>query len=483
MLTQLSTQDASFAFMETKATPMHIGAVYLYKQPTAADGQPVAALAEADILKYFEERLHLWPFSRQRLIRVPFDLDYPYWIEDGEFDLEYHVRRIALPSPGDWSTLMEVSARIFSRPLDFSRPLWEFYLIEGVQIPGVVENGIAILSKTHHAAVDGASGMHLIAQLHELTPHGSNVPRPERSWRPDPVPSDVELMMRTGVRNTLQPFRFAQTLARTMSRVQLPSGGELMSSGTRPRQMARVVPKTRFNGRVTASRVAGGHEFELSRLKPMRAAVAGATVNDAVLAICGGGLRRYLHAKRELAGDSLVAMAPVNIRKEGDIGKGNQVSALFVPIGTEIADPIERLQSIQAATSVSKAVNNAVGARMLTDYQQFVPAVTMAQAGRLSTTMAQLPNPPFNVSITNVPGPQVPLYAVGAELVTSVGLGPITHGMGLIMPVTSYCGRIMLGFVSCRSMMPDPEFYVECLQESLEELEAAAVVAVKESAA
>ncbi|MEM6708069.1 MAG: wax ester/triacylglycerol synthase family O-acyltransferase [Pseudomonadota bacterium] len=472
MLEQLSTQDASFIFMESKATPMHIGGLYIYHQPTHPDGSGAPISGEEAILRFFEERLHLWSFSRQRLVRVPMDLDYPYWVEDSEFDLGYHIRRIALPQPGDWKTLMQVAARIFERPLDLSRPLWEVYAIEGVTIPGLVENGFAMLSKTHHAAVDGASGMHLIAKIHDLVPHGANVPRPERAWRPDPMPTDVELLMRTGVRNTLQPFRFAQTLARTARQLELPRAQ--LGGSTRRALETRVVPKTRFNGEVTSNRVIGGYEIDLAALKPIRATVDGATVNDAVLGICGGALRRYLHAKHELPGDSLIAMAPVNIRKEGDIGSGNQVSALFVPIGTEIGDPLERLAAIHASTSASKAVNNAVGARLLTDYQQFVPAVTAAQAGRLAATMAQLPNPPFNVSITNVPGPQAPLYSLGAELATSLGLGPITHGMGLIMPVTSYCGRIMLGFVSCRSILPDPEFFRDCLVASFEEYLAAA---------
>ena len=461
---QLSSLDAAFVYLETRNAPMHIGGLYVYHAPPKP-------LTEEQILRFYEERLHLWSFSRQRLVRVPMDLDYPYWIEDAEFDLSYHIRRIALPQPGDWTTLMQVGARIFERPLDLSRPLWEIYVIEGVRLPGTDELGFAVLTKTHHAAVDGASGMHLIVKAHDLVPEGSNVPPPERPWRPQPMPSDAELLVRTGINNAVQPFRFAQTVARTLGQLELPSAN-LRSSGSRAMN-PRVVPRTRFNGTVSGSRVIGGFEFDLARLKPIRAAVDGATVNDAVLAICGGALRRYLHKKHELAGDSLVAMAPVNIRKEGDIGQGNQVSALFVPIGTDIGDSLERLRAIRAETAASKAVNNAVGARLLTDYSQFVPAVTAAQAGRLAANMAQLPNPAFNVSITNVPGPQVPLYSLGAKLATSLGLGPITPGMGLIMPVTSYCGRIMLGFVSCRGMIPDPEFFTECLELALAELETA----------
>ncbi len=489
MLQQLSTLDASFAFMETKASPMHIGSLYVYDRT----GPHASGLTEEEVLRFYEERLHLWSFSRQRLVRVPMDLDYPYWIEDGEFDLEYHVRRIGLPSPGDWATLEQVAARIFSRPLDLTRPLWEVYVIEGVRVPGVVEDGFAVLTKTHHAAVDGTSGMHMMATLHDTDPVAQPVPRAERAWRPDPRPSDAELMMRSGVNNAMQPLRFAQALGRNLQGLAagaagaganamgtgimgtLGKTGERMSRGldSVTQQGMRVVPGTRFNGTISGHRVIGAHTVALKDFKAPRSAVEGATVNDVILAICGGGIGRYLSAKAELPGDSLVAMAPVNVRKPGDMRAGNQVSALFVPIGTEIADPIERLTAVQAATSVSKAVTNAVGARAMTDFSQFVPAVTAALAGRLSSAMAQVPNPPFNVSITNVPGPQEPIYSMGCELKAQIGLGPITHGMGLIMPVTSYCGEITIGFTSCRDMIPDPEFFVECLAGSADELFAA----------
>lgn len=466
MLKQLSAQDASFAFMETKASPMHIGSVYVYDRGNAKDPR----ITEDQILRFYEERLHLWTFARQRLVRVPFDVDYPYWIEDADFDLEYHIRRIALPSPGDLETLKQITARIFSRPLDFSRPLWEVYIIEGVHLPGTIEDGFAVLTKTHHAAVDGTSGMHLQATLHDTVPDLRPVPRPEHPWRPDPLPSDVELMMRSGFNNFVQPFRFARTVAQSVSKFKMPAG-EMARMGQRfGAQAARVVPKTRFNSQVTGHRVVGGYEFPIEELKVVRAAVPGATVNDAVLAICGGALRRYLSAKTELPGDSLIAMAPVNVRKAGDMSAGNQVSALFVPVGSEIEHPLVRLAEVYAATSSSKEINNAVGARMMTDFSQFVPAMTAAQAGRLSASMAQMPNPPFNLTITNVPGPQQPIFSMGCELKAQIGLGPISHGMGLIMPVTSYCGRLMLGFTSCREMIPDPEFFEQCLEESTSEM-------------
>ncbi len=491
MLQQLSTLDASFAFMETKASPMHIGSLYVYER----NGKHASGLTEDEVLRFYEERLHLWSFSRQRLVRVPMDLDYPYWIEDAEFDLEYHVRRIGLPSPGDWTTLEQVAARIFSRPLDLTRPLWEVYIIEGVRAPGIVEDGFAVLTKTHHAAVDGTSGMHMMATLHSSKPKAEPIPAPERPWRPDATPSDAELLMRSGVNNAMQPLRFAQALGRNLQGIATGLGagggqagmlGGLARAGSQvgeqvgklTEQTMRVVPATRFNGEISGHRVIGGHTVALSDFKAPRAAVPGATVNDVVLTICGGAIGRYLYAKKELPGDPLIAMAPVNVRRPGDMRAGNQVSALFVPIGTQVADPLERLAGIHQATATSKAVSNAVGARAMTDFSQFIPAVTAALAGRLSSAMAQAPNPAFNVSITNVPGPQEPIYSMGCELKAQLGLGPITHGMGLIMPVTSYCGRITIGFTSCRDMIPDPDLFVDCLADSAAELFAASASAL-----
>ncbi|MEM1232020.1 MAG: wax ester/triacylglycerol synthase family O-acyltransferase [Pseudomonadota bacterium] len=496
MLQQLSTLDASFAFMETKASPMHIGSLYVYDR----GGKHASGLTEDEVLRFYEERLHLWSFSRQRLVRVPMDLDYPYWIEDAEFDLEYHVRRIGLPSPGDWATLEQVAARIFSRPLDLTRPLWEVYVIEGVRAPGIVNDGFAVLTKTHHAAVDGTSGMHMMATLHSSEPKADPIPAPERPWRPDATPSDAELLMRSGVNNAMQPLRFAQALGRNLQGIAAglgASGGQVGMLGGLARagsqvgeqvgkltaQTMRVVPATRFNGEVSGHRVIGGHTVALSDFKGPRAAVPGATVNDVVLTICGGAIGRYLYAKKELPGDPLIAMAPVNVRRPGDMRAGNQVSALFVAIGTQIADPLERLAGIRSATATSKAVNNAVGARAMTDFSQFVPAVTAALAGRLSSAMAQAPNPAFNVSITNVPGPQEPIYSMGCELKAQLGLGPITHGMGLIMPVTSYCGQITIGFTSCRDMIPDPDLFVDCLADAAAELFSASARALEASGA
>lgn len=476
MLQQLSPLDASFVYMESPTTPMHIASLAMY------DGtdSPVAPLDEKKILAFFADRLNQWSKTRQRLVKVPLDADYPYWIEDREFDLSYHIRRIGLPKPASIEELHRLAARIFSRPMDMTRPLWEIYVIDGLDgLDGMGEGSFALLAKTHHAAVDGASGIHLMELLHDLQ---AEPRKPAPTGEPkltDPYPTDFELMLRTGLNNLRQPFRFARVLAQSAGAVR-----ETIKS-FKPRELpsAQTVPKTRFNGKVSSQRVMRWSTFSVSDISALRKPVAGASINDAIITICAGGLRRYLEAKQELNANSLIAMAPINVRTEADkAAAGNQVSAMFVPIGTNIADPIERLAAVRRATRSSKELGQAVGAKALTDYSKFVPAYTAAMAARLMSNMAATNNPVFNLTITNVPGPQVPLYSMGARMTNSLGMAPLAQGMGLIMPITSYCGEIAIGFTSCRDMVPDPDFLKECIEASYTEFAAAAVTDAKVAA-
>jgi len=468
VLQQLSPLDSSFVYMETPATPMQIGSLAVYD----AKDSPVAPLTEKKVLTFFGDRLAQWPKTRQRLVKVPFDADFPYWIEDRDFDLSYHIRRIGLPSPGSTEELHRLASRIFSRPMDMTRPLWEIYVIDGLDdVDGLAPGSFALLTKSHHAAVDGASGIHLLELLHDLQAQPRKVPPNPKPQLADPYPSHLELMVRTGLNNLRQPFRFAQTLVRS---------GRALSETLRSFKPGELpapqrVPKTRFNGKVSPQRVMRWSSFAVSDISALRESVPGASINDAILTICAGGLRNYLLAKQELNRSSLIAMAPINVRSEEDKGAaGNQVSAMFVPIGTDIADPIKRLAAVRKATRSSKALGSAVGAKSLTDYSRFVPAFTQAMAARLVSSMAASSNPVFNLTITNVPGPQVPLYSMGARMLNSLGMAPLAQGMGLIMPITSYCGEIVIGFTSCRDMVPDPDFLKACIEDSYAEFAAAA---------
>jgi WS/DGAT/MGAT family acyltransferase len=294
-------------------------------------------------------------------------------------------------------------------------------------------------------------------------------------------PTPFELLTRASLNNALQPFRFAEVMARTVP--ALGRLGALMSNPERPR--ALPVPRTRFNRAIGAHRVVEGRKFDLAEVRAIKSTIKGATVNDVILTVVGGALRKYLAAKNEVPAEPLVAMAPISVRSQGERNSmGNQVAAMNVALGTHIADPIERLTSVHESAASSKEMTNAIGAKLMTDYSRFIPSTTAALATRLYTQlgMAERIAPPFNCVVTNVPGPQVPLYSTGARLVTQYGLGPVFDGMGLIFPVFSYCGHITVSFTSCRDMLPDPEFLAECLQESFEELRDATVPATQRTA-
>ncbi|MXX28574.1 MAG: wax ester/triacylglycerol synthase family O-acyltransferase [Gammaproteobacteria bacterium] len=470
---QLGGQDASFLYFETPATHMHIGSVALYDQSSAPGGQ----VRFRDLVDNVRKRLHLAKCFRRRVVEVPLQLDHPYWLEDRHFDLEFHVRHIALPPPGDWRQLCRQAARLHSYPLDRSHPLWEMTVISGLKdVGGVPEGAFAVLLKVHHAAIDGASGAALTEVIHDESPKVPRVPLPDQIWVGQPEPSAPELMARTFGNNVLQPFRFAEVLSRTVPAMQRVSAS-LRNAELVGHAAGRMnVPRTRFNAPVTAHRVVDGRSYPLDAMRRIKRAVDGATINDAVLAVIGGALRRYLQAHDELPDRSLSAMAPINVRSADEsAAEGNRVAAMTASLGTEIDDPLERLAAVSDGTRQSKALTDAIGARLMTDYSRFIPAQLASLAARLYTSygMAERALPAFNCVVTNVPGPQKPLYMSGAKLLRTYGLGPLFDGMGLIFPVFSYDGGITLSFTSCREMLPDPERLAEALDESFHALESA----------
>ena len=467
---QLSGQDASFVYFDTQNTPMHIGSVGIYDPSTAEGG----FVRFKDILRHIESRLDGARSFRQKLVRVPFDLDHPYWVEDDSFDLEFHVRHVALPAPGDWRQLCIQVARLHARPLDLSKPLWEFNIVEGLDnIPGLPKGCFALVAKVHHAAIDGLSGVEMSAAVHDLAPVPIKDAGPSQ-WKAENEPPLTELLFRTWVNSIKQPVRFAETVVRTipgMARL-----GREIAGGDVSIQGAKMAPKSIFNVKVSPHRVFDAAVFELAEVRAIKETLPSATVNDVILTIIGGGLRHYLLGRDELPPESMSAMAPISVRDEKEKSAlGNLVSAMVVNLGTHLSDPAARMAYIHKEASNSKAMTNAVGARTLTDYSQLIPSGLAGLGARLYTRLgiANAHAPIFNCVATNVPGSRVPLYFAGAKMVKMMGLGPIFDGMGLINTIYSYEKDIAISFTTDRAIVPDPAAYAEALRLSFEELKAA----------
>ena len=477
---QLTGLDASFLYTESPRTPMHVGGIYIYDPSTAPGGK----VRFKEILSFIEARLHRANRFREKIVRLPFDMDHPYWINDPDFDIEYHVRHMALPQPGDWRQLCILASRLHARPLDTAKPLWEFNIVEGLDnIPGLPPGSYAMITKVHHAAIDGVSGMEMTAAVNSTEPNDVAV-EPETPWIPGRIPTTPELMARAYVNNVRQPFRYMNTVGRFV-----PSAGRLIEGFTSGSLKLPVptngVPRTRFNNTLSAHRVIEGRVFDLGTIREIKSHHQGSTVNDVVLSVVGGAMRKYLKDKNELPTESLIAMAPVSVRsKDEKSSMGNQVTGMSVSLGTHIADPVARLQIVHEAADNSKAVTNAIGARQLADASKSMPSMWTGLAARLYTqfSLANRVNPMFNAVVTNVPGPQVPLYSNGARMVHQYGTGPIYDGIGIIHPVLSYNGEITISFTSCRKIIPDPEFYADCIEESFEELRAMTIKKPRASA-
>ena len=470
---QLSPQDAQFLYAETEHNLTHVTSVSIYDPSTAPGG----AVRYQDIVAHVGERLAYNPLFFRRLLRLPLELDYPYWIEDEHFDLESHMQRARLPEPGDWGQFCMHMARYHSRPLDMRRPPWEILVLEGLDnVEGLARGCYAIAIKIHHAAVDGAALMRFLASLGDADNRGTPLialQTPE--IRGAELPGLPALLSRA-VRNNLgSPLRIARTLARAAPSLARAAQGAL--AGGRGKNLA---PATRFNAALSPHKVFGARDVSLDHLKRIRTLHPAVTVNDAVLAVCSGALRRYLLAHDELPGQSLIAWVPINARARGaaaddglgnrtDDRLGNDIAAMTTVLFTDEEDALTRLKRIQGATRASKAARAGVSARLMTDVTRHLPAATQALSSRLllrGGAAARL----CNLFISNVPGPQVPVYMNGALMVRSVGLAPLADGMGLFIATPSYADQMSFNVISTRELLPDIEFFMQCLTESLAEL-------------
>ena len=487
---QLSGIDVSFLNMETPSVFGHVSSLNIYDPSGAPGGAGVEATKQIIL-----ERMHLLAPFRRRLVEVPFGLDMPYWIEDPSFDIDFHVRHHAVPAPGTPEQLAEVISRIVARPLDRSRPLWELYVIEGVA------NGtrIAQLTKVHHAAIDGAAGASMLAAILDPSPDyrptGAGEP-----WVPDTVPTDEQMLRLTALEYLRRPEKMVRLSIRSIRELaaSTQNGGlralaDVIAQpmpgafGRMMRQRLRGVnhdvdnppalpttqaPRTPWNRPITPHRRFVSVTIPLDHAKRIRRQF-GCTFNDVVMALCSGTLRRYLLLHECLPDEPLIAMVPISVRSGGEEDTyQNRVSALLADLATNESDAATRLKRVCASMTAAKGNFAAIPAETLQDFTQFAPPAVAARAMRMYSRLriADRMNPPFNLIISNVPGPSYPLYSAGAKLEHFYPVSALADGQGLNMTVQSYNGNLDFGFIACRDLVPDLSVMADLLRESMDEL-------------
>lgn len=464
----ISGMDAAFLYAETPTSPMNIGSVVVIE----------GSLEFETFRDIVHSRLHQVPRLRQRLMYVPFSIDYPYWVDDANFDLNLHIDHIALPKPGDWRQLRKVASHIFSEPLDQSRPMWSMTFVEGLDnIPQVPPGSVAVISRIHHVAIDGVGGAGLLGLFLDFTADKQPIPEP-RPFKPQPLPNELSLILKSAMSFAEEPLKFPRLLTSTLT-ATLKAGVLTRVQRQELPTAPFTAPNTPLNGIIAARRKWNTAILSLDRILALKKAM-GTTMNDIMLAICAGALRRYLLEKNKLPQKPLVAMVPVSVRAEGDDSHDNQLSAMLVQLATDIEDPIERLETIHDNTVRGKTYQGAVGAKTLSKMAEAVPFGIANQAARFYSRfqIAELHNPVFNVTITNVPGPPIPLYINGHKMLSIMGSAPIIDGMGLIITILSYDGMVTVSPVSDVKSMPDLDDFTRYIRESANELEAA-ILALK----
>ena len=466
---RISNTDASFFYADTQRTPSVVGGLMIYDQSTAGRGK----VRFKEILSWIEDRLHLWGPFTQRLVRVPFDLDLPYLAEDPNFDVEFHVRHLSLPKPGDWRQLCILASRIYSRPLDMNRPLWEVNVIEGLdRVEGLPKGSFAVLVKLHHMVVDGMGTVSLLQALHSDTKVATPPRAPVREAASvKPLPGDIAMITKSLPSLARQPLTTAQS---ALSLVR----GELKARRLKSENnvaSAPSAPMTRFNKEVSPYRVFEAVDFKLDDFRHIKKLVERASVNDVAIAVCGGAMRRYLAATNELPDESLVAMCPISVRT-GPAGMeaGNQITDMTVAMGTDIADPLQRLQAVKMRTDDAKQLAQTRGSEMLESVMGLVSPATASWFFRSAEGMKWISRikPVCNTFVSNVPGIPYDMYFSGAKLVRSYVLAPLGDGMGIFHAITGYQDQLSVCITADREMLPDPSFYAECVQASFDEYRA-----------
>jgi diacylglycerol O-acyltransferase / wax synthase len=451
-LDRLTPVDASFLHQEGPNSHMHVGGL------TIVEGPPPAM---EEFLEQIRRRLHLVPRYRHKLTFTALDSGRPVWVDDPTFNLEYHVRHTALPTPGTWVQLQSLTARIFSQQLDRSKPLWEMWLIEGLE-----DDRFALITKTHHSLIDGIAGVDLATVLFDLSRKPPPIKHSGRPWHPHPEPGTVELVaaglrgaLRTGialVEGGLDALTHPdRALARTREAAE--GVGEIIWAGLNP------APETPLNVHIGPHRRFLGIPNRLEDFKLVKNAFGG-TVNDVVLAVVAGALRSFLVSRgRHTEGVELRALVPVSVRTEGEHHTmGNRIVVMRGPLPVYIADPIQRLRFVSEAMAGLKESKQALGAEVIAGVQNFAPPTILAQASRLNFSTRL-----FNLIVTNVPGPQFPLYVLGREMLEAYPVAFLPEDHALAIAIMSYNGQMNFGLLADFDAVPDIDLIGESIAAEL----------------
>jgi WS/DGAT/MGAT family acyltransferase len=471
---RLSGMDAAFLAMETATMHLHVAAV-LVVDPSACDVDGLGAQHFDRVRRVVEERIHLVPLLRKRVVRVPFGLHHPVWVDDARFDLDFHLRRASLPSPGGPGDLAEFVADVAGRPLDPDRPLWELHIVEGLE-----SGHVALVPKVHHALFDGTAGSEVMSWFMDLEPSPRPVPPPSRPWRPEPQPTETELVGWAVSSLVRQPERAFESLRRTLG-----AAGNLAARNRRLREEDDVEPppgpfrspRTSLNGAISPHRRVALAEVTLDEIRSVRR-VFGGTVNDVVLAAVAGALRRLLVERGERLEEPLVAMVPMSLRSAGDAGTlGNKVSAMLVSLATSVVDPVERLTTIAAGSRLAKAQAQVVSEDVFRGWAQLAFPALSTRVAKLAGNLRAFDHmpPPFNVLVSNIVGPDISLWCAGSKLVAWYPLGPLVEGVGVNVTVASYSGTLYIGIMGCRDLVPEVRHLASHVTDAFAELVKAAV--------
>ncbi len=465
---RLSSFDANFLYLETPTAHMHVGSLAIF-DPSTAPGTWDAAR----VRQVYADRIHLVPQFRRRIVEVPLQLDHPRWIDDPEFDLGWHIRHIAVPAPGGPAELSALAGELMATPIDRSRPLWEVWVIDGV-----VGGRFALLSKAHHAAMDGVAGIQMVSAMFDLTPEVEPVPD-AAAYEPEAVPGDLEMMARAAGSMAVQPLRTFNAIRRGTHALRMRRRIiEEEGHGSLAETLPAGAPKVSFSAPISPERSFTFRTLSLDKVKAVRRATR-APFNDVILAMCGGGLARYLEQRGEDVDGSLVAMVPMSIRgDETADADANKLMNMFIALGTDIADPLERLASIAEHTASGKAQLRGGEGDPVRELSELAPATITAHLFRYVAAhhLSERVAPLFNLTMSNLAGSPTPLFLGGALMVANYPLGPIYDGTGLNITALSYMNQLDVGVLACPRLSPDAAAIPIALEEALDELVAAAAV-------